>query len=263
MSSAAAQPVRVVAVTQSDPFFTGRFFSSFLAELEAQPVQLVEILLLPNFDESRAALAARLARLYGPVDFARLTGRYLTARLGDRRGSPHTVEAIADQHGIPRRLVDDINDPDYLEELKGRHVDVLLSVASPQIFRSKARAAAPYVLNVHNGKLPDYRGMMPTFWALANGEREIVVTVHEMAEKVDAGAVLAEFPIAVLPGESAFELAARAKTIAGREVARLLGRLGTDSWPQPRPLPNGDGRYYTFPGREDARLLRSHGRRLL
>ena len=35
-----------------------------------------------------------------------------------------------------------------------------------------------------------YRGMMPTFWQLLHGEKHAVITVHEMAEELDAGAVL-------------------------------------------------------------------------
>ena len=256
-------PMRVVAVTQSDPFFTGAFFSSFLEEIETQPVQLVEIVVLPNFNEPRTALAARLVRLYGALGFVRLAGRYLAARIADRRGSPRTVEAIAARRGIRVRPLRTINSTGYLDEIRRRQVDVLLSVAAPEIFGQDALTAAPLVLNVHSGKLPDYRGMMPTFWALLNGEREIVVTVHEMAARLDAGAVLAEFPIAVRSDESAFDLAARAKDVAGREVARLIGRLETQSRPQPMFTPSDGGSYYTFPRRADARLLRSRGRRLL
>src|SRR2546429_8962132 len=58
----------------------------------------------------------------------------------------------------------------YLRTLTARGVDVLLSVAAPEIFRRPALMAVPHVLNVHSGKLPLYRGMMPTFWALQNGD---------------------------------------------------------------------------------------------
>lgn len=263
MSRAAGCPVKVVAVTQSDPFFVGPFFASFLEEIANHPVQLVEIVVLPNFNESKAALVRRLTRLYGTVDFIRLFGRYLGTRVADRTGSPRTVEAIAASRGIRVLHLPSINSSGYFAELREQGVDVLLSVAAPEIFGKEALAAAPFVLNVHSGKLPEYRGMMPTFWALLSGDERIVVTVHEMAEKVDAGAVLAEFPIAVEPGESAFELAARAKRIAGREVARLLARLNTDSWPEPRPVSIGPGAYYGFPRRTHVRRLRSRGRRML
>ena len=80
---------------------------------------------------------------------------------------------------------------------------------------------------------------------------------------IDGGNVLAEFPVEVGPADSAFDIAARAKTVAGREVARLLPLIGTSSWPTPRPIPALAGEYYRFPTRRDARHLHARGRRLL
>jgi methionyl-tRNA formyltransferase len=255
-------PVRVVAVTQSDPFFTGRFFETFL---EAAPpaVELVEIVLLANFNESRAALLRRLERLYGPRDLVRLTARYLRARLDDRRGIPRSVEAVAAGHGVPARRLATINDAGYIAALAERGVDVLLSVAAPEIFRADALRAAPKVLNVHSGRLPEYRGMMPTFWALLDGADQVVVTVHEMAERLDAGPVIAEFPVDIRPEDSAYAVARNAKAIAGRRVAALLATAGTEGWPQARPIDATAGTYRGFPRRGDARRLRAAGRRLL
>jgi methionyl-tRNA formyltransferase len=254
--------VRVVAVTQSDPFFTGRFFETFL-DAAAPAVELVEIVLLPNFNESRTALLRRLERFYGRLDLLRLIARYLRARLDDRRGVARSVEAVAARHGIPVRRLTSINDADYVAALAERDIDVLLSVAAPEIFRGDALRAAPRVLNVHSGRLPEYRGMMPTFWALLDGADEVVVTVHEMAERLDAGPVIAEFPVDVGPDDSAYEVARNAKAIAGRRLAGLLATIGTDAWPQARAIDATAGRYRGFPQRDDTRRLRSAGRRLL
>lgn len=255
--------VDVIAVTQSDPFFTGRFFESFLDECSRLPVRVLEIVVLQNFNESRRALMRRLLRFYGPLDFARLAWRYATTRMADRWGSPRSVEAIAADRGVPIRRCPDINSEDCLRALRERDPHVLLSVAAPQIFREAALGAAPVVLNVHSGKLPRYRGMMPTFWAMEQGEREITVTVHEMVKKLDAGDVVAEFPVAIEATDSAFDLSARAKTVAGREVARLLATM-KDGPPRPvRALDMSAQRYYGFPAREDAKRLRARGRALL
>ncbi len=258
-----AHNVKVVAVTQDDPFFTGRFFDSFLPAAAAAGVTVVEIVLLRNFNESRIALARRLWQLYGTVDFLRLLGRYVAAKRADRSGTPRSVAALAARHGVPLRRRTTINDAAYLATLPERGVNVLLSVAAPEIFRKAALAAVPHVLNVHSGKLPRYRGMMPTFWALEQGDPEVVITVHTMAPKLDAGAIVAEFPMAIAPGESAFDVSARAKEIGGREVARLLSRLGTDAWPEPRDLDMSGQRYFSFPTGSDARRLRAAGRDML
>ena len=257
------RPVRVVAVTQSDPFFTARFFEAFLGETASDRLELVEIVLLRHFKESKTALVRRLLKLYGPVDFIRLLGRYVTAAVSDRVGRPRSLERVAARHGVPLVRLSSINDASYLRTLAARDVDVLLSVAAPEIFRRPALTAVPYVLNVHCGKLPQYRGMMPTFWALRNGDARIVVTLHEMIERLDAGRLIAEFPVDVAVADSAFAVAARTKTVAGREVARLLAAIGTPRWPEPRPIPATREEYHGFPTRRDARRLEERGRRLL
>ena len=244
---------RVVAVTQSDPFFTGRFFEAFLESARGKPVELEEIVVLRNFNESRLKLARRLLGFYGPLGVLRLALRYLRAR-----GS--SVEAVAARYGVPVRELETINDAAYLRTLRERGVDVLLSVAAPELFRRAALRAAPRVLNVHNGRLPAYRGMMPTFWALHEGDDEVVVTVHEMAERLDAGRIVAEFPMRVAPGETVFDVSARAKEVAGREVACLLAN---GSGPSLRAVAAENGSYFTFPTRRDARRLRAGGRALL
>jgi len=250
-------------VTQSDPFFTGRFFEAFLDESARRSIEVVEIVLLRNFNESTPALATRLWKLYGTPDMIRLLGRYARARIGEWWGHPRRVEAIAAAHGVPTRPLATINDPTYLRTLGLRGIDVLLSVAAPEIFRADALAAAPHVLNVHCGKLPEYRGMMPTFWALHHGEREITITVHQMAEQLDAGYILAECPLPVAPDDSAFDLAVRAKLVAGREVAQLLARLPTATAPTPRAMDPARQRYFRFPTRRHALELRAAGRRML
>jgi methionyl-tRNA formyltransferase len=185
------------------------------------------------------------------------------ARLADRLGRPRSVEPLAARAGVPVRHLASINDESYLRTLADRHVDVLLSVSAPEIFRAAALRAAPHAINIHNGKLPFYRGMMPTFWALLHGEPAITITVHTMAEKLDAGEVVAEFPVPIGPDDSQFDLSAKAKTIAGHEVARLLSRLGTPQWPTTVPVDMSQKRYFKFPTPADVSQLRAQGRRML
>ena len=259
----ASRPVTVVAVTQDDPFFTGRFFETFLAAINGGRVRLLEIVLLRNFNESRLALLRRFQRLYGTADLTRLLARYGLARLGDLTGRPRSVASLAATAGVPIRPIASINDETYLRTLGERHVDVLLSVSAPEIFRSAALHATPHAINIHNGKLPFYRGMMPTFWALLHDEPEVTITVHTMVEKLDAGLVLAEYHVPIAPRDSQFDLSARAKEVAGREVAQLLARLDTPQWPVPSVVDMSQKRYFKFPTPADVAQLRAKGKRMI
>ena len=45
-------------------------------------------------------------------------------------------------------------------------------------------------LNLHKGKLPDYRGMPPAFWELWNDEPSVGCTIHWVDDKLDTGNVV-------------------------------------------------------------------------
>jgi methionyl-tRNA formyltransferase len=52
-------------------------------------------------------------------------------------------------------------------------------------------------VNLHCGRLPDYKGAPPGFWELYNGEPEVGVTVHRVTARLDAGPVLASTTVPI------------------------------------------------------------------
>jgi phosphoribosylglycinamide formyltransferase 1 len=76
--------------------------------------------------------------------------------------------------------------------------------------------SAPFVerwrgrlLNIHPSLLPNLRGLSTHERALAQGLAEHGCTVHFVAAEVDAGPILAQARVPVLPGDDASALAAR------------------------------------------------------
>jgi methionyl-tRNA formyltransferase len=45
-------------------------------------------------------------------------------------------------------------------------------------------------INLHTGKLPEYRGRHAIQWALINGEKEIGITIHFINENIDQGDII-------------------------------------------------------------------------
>jgi peptidoglycan/xylan/chitin deacetylase (PgdA/CDA1 family) len=54
-------------------------------------------------------------------------------------------------------------------------------------------------INLHKGKLPDYRGMPPAFWEMWNSEKSVGCTVHKVEAGLDTGDILLESKVGVAP----------------------------------------------------------------
>ena len=97
----------------------------------------------------------------------------------------------------------DINDPANVERLRAFRPDFILifggKIIRPPILETAGRAA----LNVHGGKLPEYRGANGVKWMLWNGDIDrVCATVHDSAPKVDPGENVREARVDIEPGDS-------------------------------------------------------------
>ena len=107
-----------------------------------------------------------------------------------------------------------------------------------------------------------YRGMMPTFWQMLRGEKAATITVHRMAEKLDAGDVLATQDFAIKTFDSLDRVIQGTK----REGARLVIRVLLDlrgGRTLPSPLDMIDAHYFSFPKPEHVQEFRKRGHQLL
>lgn len=68
------------------------------------------------------------------------------------------------------------------------------------------------LINIHPSLLPAYRGLHTHERALADGVRIVGCTVHHVVPDVDAGPIIAQAAVPVLPGDTPDSLAARVLT---------------------------------------------------
>lgn len=89
----------------------------------------------------------------------------------------------------------------------------------------------PAILNVHPSLLPEFRGLDAVGRALEAGVQETGVTVHFMVEEVDAGPVVAQEIVPVLPGDTREALLERLHPVEHRLLVEAVadyfwGRIG-------------------------------------
>lgn len=83
--------------------------------------------------------------------------------------------------------------PSFVGAVRALRPELILCNSYSMILREDLLAVAPRGgVNIHGGKLPQFRGANPIQWAIIEGERETAVTMHEMTSELDAGAVIAE-----------------------------------------------------------------------
>lgn len=118
-----------------------------------------------------------------------------------------SVAQTAAEYGIPVFAPDDINHPLWIERLKAMAPQVIFSFYYRQLIGSDILNIATFgAFNLHGSLLPKYRGRAPLNWALLNGETETGVTLHRMIVRADAGAIVAQQKVAIVPEDNALTL---------------------------------------------------------
>ena len=83
------------------------------------------------------------------------------------------------------------------------------------------------MLNIHPSLLPKYPGLHTHARAIEAGDAEAGCTVHEVTPELDAGPVLGQARVPVLPGDTPEALAARVLEMEHRLYPAVLRRFAT------------------------------------
>jgi methionyl-tRNA formyltransferase len=250
--------LRIHFVTEDDPLYVISFFEVFFAEYPREEFEIVGVTVDRAFRESRRALVGRMVRFYGPIDFARLVLRFAGAKARRR-----SIAAVARREHVALVATNSVNDSDYIRRLRELQPDLIISVAAPEIFKDEI-IAVPRLgcLNIHSGRLPKYRGMMPTFWQMLAGEPHATVTVHELVRELDAGDVLGTVEYPVRESDSLDRVIIETKREGARLMIDVLRQIRAGQ-ARPEPLDMADASYFSFPSQEEVGEFRRRGHRLL
>lgn len=105
-------------------------------------------------------------------------------------GSRNTLSALQSCANVRLERVHDLHAESTLAMVKEFEPDLGLSLAAPILRQTLFSIPRLGTLNLHKGKLPDYRGMPPAFWELWNDETSVGCSVHWVDDKLDTGSVI-------------------------------------------------------------------------
>ncbi|MGD0106471.1 MAG: formyltransferase family protein [Rhodopila sp.] len=180
--------------------------------------------------------AVRLLRRSGPRLLPYMIANFSLPRVAGllpiRRRTPEQkpMALLCAAHAIPVETVDDMNDPGFLERLRGSGADLILTFHCDQILTQRTIACLPHgAVNVHAGLLPDHRGPVPTIHALLEDPPRFGVTLHRLVPRIDAGPVLVQVAVDLPATMSALEAATELHAHAVPLVLTLLDALAAGS----------------------------------
>jgi phosphoribosylglycinamide formyltransferase 1 len=151
---------------------------------------------------------------------------------GDRKGAFAFVRAR--RAGVPVEHVDPagfLSREDYDRELAdsvaAHGVSLVVGAGYMRVLSPVFLERFPAILNVHPSLLPEFRGLRAVARALEARVRETGVTVHFMVEEVDAGPIVAQKKVPVLPGDTEETLLERLHPVEHR---LLVGAVADYFW---------------------------------
>lgn len=163
-----------------------------------------------------------------------------------------SVISVCETEGIPYITPDDPKAPDLLAQIRAAQPDLLFSFYYRHMLPQAILDVAP-AYNMHGSLLPRFRGRAPVNWAVLHGATEIGATLHEMTVKPDAGAIVAQQAVPILPDDTAFEVFGKVTVAAELALYNVLPALLAGKAPR---IPNDLGQGSYFGGRkpEDGRI---------
>lgn len=137
-----------------------------------------------------------------------------------------SVERLAAINRLPCATPTDPNTPEWIERIRALQPDFIFSFYYRNMLDvALLHAARLGAYNMHGSLLPKYRGRVPVNWAVIRGERQTGATLHRMVEKPDAGAIVAQQAVPILPDDTAFDVFQKVTVAAEITLDQVLPAL--------------------------------------
>ena len=253
---------------QNDPFYLPMVLDKVLREF-ADSTAGINIQSVAQGKRTVFQTAAELYRLYGFRYFQwklrRYLGRRLAARLiNDWLGSTRTcysVRAVATRYGVPVTEAIDVNSDAFRRQLRNLGVGLIISISGTQLYRKPLLDQTPEgIINCHGALLPKYRGLMPSFWTLANDEARGGASVHFVDEKLDNGPIVVQKSYRIHPQDTLEDIMKRSKDLAAESIIEAV-RLIESGDPPRMENDASQATSFSLPTRADVRRFLATGHR--
>ena len=160
--------------------------------------------------------------------------------------------------GIKIKYFADINSKESILTLQKIKPDLIVSVLFSHIIKKDLLGVASKgIINFHPAYLPNYKGISPIFWSLANGEKYSGATVHYINKGIDTGNIITRKKVVIRNSDSEDSLYWRSVKLAPQMLIKAISDIESG---RIQSIINHKGTYYSFPSQKAVKKFRNKGR---
>lgn len=135
------------------------------------------------------------------------------------------VKKFALEHNVPLFQFEKIS-RDGVDILKDLEPDIMVTAAYGQILSQQVIDIPKFgIINIHGSLLPDLRGAAPIQYAILKGYKTTGVTILKTVREVDAGEIILQKTLGILPYENCGELMSRLAVLGAEAVVEALRQI--------------------------------------
>jgi methionyl-tRNA formyltransferase len=144
-----------------------------------------------------------------------------------------SLARFAAERDLPLHLSDDASDPRLLEQLRAIRPDFIFSFYYRRMIpQAVLDCATRGAFNMHGSLLPQFRGRAPVNWAVVKGATVTGASLHRMTAKPDAGHLVDQMAVPILPDDTAFDVFRKVCPAAEFVLSRSLPALIAGTAPE-------------------------------
>lgn len=162
---------------------------------------------------------------------------------------------------IDIKTISDINSVEGIQQLASHKPNLIVSIRFGQILQQAAIDIPEFgVINLHSGILPQYRGVMATFWAMLARQEQIGTSLHFIdSSRIDAGELISVNTRPVDYNQSYLNNVLALYPEGVDQLVAAINNIETGKALTSEPLNLADGAYYGFPSKADLANFNQQG----
>lgn len=252
--------MKIILLTQEDPFYLPESTKEFIEMIKNSSNHSLVLTIVSDASpfgkrESFLKKVNKTFSVFGLRFFIYYSIKYIYRKVIIGK----SVSKEVTRQGIPLLMLkNSINSSENVEKIRKLEPDVIIIIAGNQIIKKDILDVPKFgVFNAHSSLLPNYKGLMPTFWVLKNNEKKTGVTVYKLTEGIDDGPILSSKEINISEGTTQSSLIKECKKLANTLLFESLELIDNPK----NYRENSGGSYYRFPTKSDVREFYKQGKK--